>query len=362
MTHYGWLVSPFSAKTRGYLRYTGLPFTDVEPNVVRYMTTVRSAVGRPIMPTVRLADGRWLQDSSDIIDHVQASNDVPSVTPPGPSQRVASALVELLADEWLPMAAIHFRWNTPGNATFAIDDFARSGLPFLPRVVGRPIMRRASRHFRNYRSILGVSETTIPGIEDTITELIACLQQHLSHHPYLLGSRPCIGDFALMGPLWAHIWRDPDTRPLFDDAPLVTAWMERVHNGESATGDWVQSDEVPATLDPLFALIADDVLPWMRTVVDAIDAYCDDNPEVSRVPRSLGAADFHIRGRQGKRKIGTFTQYKLQRVTEHLSSESTTPWLSRFAAAVPKVRHPFTRTEDFQTVLVSCERPTERRP
>jgi glutathione S-transferase len=242
MKHYGWLVSPFSAKTRGYLRYSGLPFTDVEPNLVRYMTTIRTAVGRPIMPTVQLADGRWLQDSSDIIDHVERTQDVPSVIPPGPSQRVASALVELLADEWLPMAAIHFRWNTTENAVFAIDDFARSGLPFLPRAVGRPIMRRVSRRFQNYRSVL-------------------------------------------------------------------------------------------------------------RTVVDAIDTFCDAHPGAKRVPRSLGVADFEVRGRRGKRNIGTFTQYKIQRVTTELPNGLQTPWLDRFAARVPTVTHPFTRTADFKTIL-----------
>ena len=32
-THYGWLVSPYTAKTRAYLQYSQQPFVDVEPSV-----------------------------------------------------------------------------------------------------------------------------------------------------------------------------------------------------------------------------------------------------------------------------------------------------------------------------------------
>ena len=76
----------------------------------------------------------------------------------------------------------------------------------------------------SYLPRLGVSEQTIPGLEAVTTGLIAGLEAHLSAHDFLLGQRPCIGDFSLFGPLWAHLYRDPGTSSLFEAAPAVRAW------------------------------------------------------------------------------------------------------------------------------------------
>ena len=119
--HYGWLVSPYSAKTRSYLRYAGVAHTDTAPTAWTLYRKIQPAVGRIIMPTVQLADGTWLQDSSAIIDHFEAQPDTPTVIPQGPTQAVACALLEVFADEWLPMAALHYRWNTPENKAFALS-------------------------------------------------------------------------------------------------------------------------------------------------------------------------------------------------------------------------------------------------
>ena len=71
------------------------------------------------MPTVQLPDGTWLQDSSRILDHFGAQPGFPPLMPPGPTQRLASTLLEVFDDEWLPMAALHYRWSLPENHRFA---------------------------------------------------------------------------------------------------------------------------------------------------------------------------------------------------------------------------------------------------
>ena len=101
--HFGWLVSPYSAKTRVYFRFKGLPFEDIAPSVLRMYRTISPAVGRVVMPTVLQPDGTWLQDTSDIIDALEHKHPEPSITPEGPRQRVASLLMELHADEWMPI-------------------------------------------------------------------------------------------------------------------------------------------------------------------------------------------------------------------------------------------------------------------
>ena len=118
LEHYAWPVSHFSAKTRPYLRFKGIPHREVRPTVHGLGVTVRRAVGRSVMPTVRLPDGRWLQDTSDIIDELERRFPEPSITPPGHAQRVASLLLELFGDEWLVIVAMHYRWNLAENRRF----------------------------------------------------------------------------------------------------------------------------------------------------------------------------------------------------------------------------------------------------
>ena len=85
-----------------------------------------------------------------------------------------------------------------------------------------------------YREVLGVTEETIPGVERSLSELLDALDAQLETTPFLLGSRACVGDFALHGSLYAHVYRDPDLQ-WFDLRPHVVAWMHRLR--EPAVGE-----------------------------------------------------------------------------------------------------------------------------
>ena len=222
-THFGWVVSPYSAKTRSYLKYIKHDFEDREPSVFTLAGSIKKAVGRPIMPTVRLADGRWLQDSSAIIDHYEGTGTYPSVQPPGHLQRFAAALLEVFADEWLPMTALHYRWHVAQNEQFALNEFARSGLPFLPRFIGRRAIAGFAAKMKSYLPVLGVTDATVAGVEETARLTISVLNEQFAQTRFVLGDRPCTADFALYGPLWAHLYRDPGSRYYLMRRPMWCA-------------------------------------------------------------------------------------------------------------------------------------------
>ena len=314
--HYGWPVSPYSAKTRAYLKFKGADFDDVEPTAGKLIWSIRRAVGRPVMPTILMPDGGWLQDSSEIIDTFEDRLTGPKVTPETPRQRLASALLELHGDEWLPTVAMHTRWNTPENVEFAHLEFARCGFPHLPTRLSRRLIRPIAARMSGYLPILGVTAETVPGIDKFIADTVQILETHLAVHPYLLGSRPCIGDFAMYGPLWAHVYRDPGSRKHFANAPAVVAWFERLANPSGQPGSYLPDDEVPATLDPLFGTLFSEQMVFVGQLIDAIDVWCAENPDAKRVPRSLGPAPLTFGGRQGIRKLVTFSQWMAQRPYE----------------------------------------------
>jgi len=351
LQHFGWDVSPYSAKTRSYLRFKGIPHDDVHPTARQLYSTISKAVGRMIMPTVRMPDGTWLQDTSDIIDTLEAAHPEPSIVPRGPSQRLAALLLELHADEWLPTVIMHTRWNVPENAAFARREFAREGLPWLPRFLGEQVVAPMWKRMSGYRAILGIRPETVPGIEAFGRELIARLDAHFAIHPFVLGGRPCIGDFALFGPLWAHMWRDPGTRDWFAAAPHVEAWMERLQS-DRTEGDFLADDEVPATLDPIFATLFTEHWQFLTDLVGRIDAWCGENPGATRVPRSLGEHAFVIGGVSGTRKLITFTQWMLQRPLDAYAAfddeerARADAWLARVGgteALTLQIAHPFVR-------------------
>lgn len=366
-THYGWLVSPYTAKTRAYLQYSQQPFVDVEPSVWTLWRTIQPAVGRIIMPTVRLPDGTWLQDSSRILDHFGAQPGFPPLMPPGPTQRLASTLLEVFGDEWLPMAALHYRWSLPENHRFALDEFARSATPWLPRALGRSLVRSFADRMQSYLPVLGVDATTIPGVEETVRVTLDALEAQLGRTSFLFGSAPSLGDYSLFGPLWAHLYRDPASRFLFDDRPAVRRWMDALRTGRRTSNAFVDGDTVPEALDPLFACILTDQWAWIRTLVAAIDAWCAEHPEARRVPRALGSAPFTLRGRDSTRKLVTFVQWKAQRAVQahteaHGAAEA---WLDRVWArehgkaprpAFQTIQHPF-EMNGFKPVLAATTAP-----
>ena len=61
----------------------------------------------------------------------------------------------------------------------------------------------------SYLPVLGITEKTKPEIEQWAQELLLQLNTHFEQHPFLLGTKPCLGDFGLYGPLYALVWRDP---------------------------------------------------------------------------------------------------------------------------------------------------------
>ncbi len=356
--HFGWLVSPYSAKTRSYFAYKGIEFDDRVPGLLRLGWTIRRAVGRAIMPTVRLTDGTWLQDSSLILDHFEACSPKPSITPSGAVQRLASALIDLFADEWLPMAALHYRWSIPTNKRFALGEFANSALPYLPRPLALRLIRPTAAKMQSYLPLLGVTQETAPGVEETVRQTLRAADETLCQHRYLLGDRPCTADFSLFGPLWAHLYRDPGTTALFDDYPALVRWMQRLQSGSHPDiGAFLPDDRVPASLMPLFDCILRDQLPWIRTLVRAIDTYCEGHAGAARVPRSLGTAGFQIRGHRGERKLVTFVQWKAQRARQAYddSAGAADSWLTQVGSdtpqqAIPTIAHPL-KLVNFKAVL-----------
>ena len=77
---------------------------------------VREKTGAMQMPAMELPDGRWMTDTSPMIDWFEVQYPDHPVLPADPVQAFACRLIEDYADEWLWRPAMHYRWSYPASS------------------------------------------------------------------------------------------------------------------------------------------------------------------------------------------------------------------------------------------------------
>ncbi len=326
--HYGWECSPYSSKTRSYFRYKNIPFKDIHPNAIQIKWVMERRVGFTSMPTVIAPHGDVLQDSSEIIDTLEKIFTKRSVHPETPKQHLVSYIFELFADEWLPIISMCTRWRNPVNKAFAFEEFGHCALPFLPKIITRPLGKKIGAKMYSYLPVLGITDHSAPEIEKWTDELLQQLNIHFSQYPFLLGTKPCLGDFGLYGPLYALVWRDPGSRRLIEEQPYLYAWLQRLMQPQQLQGAFIEKDRIPKTLWPILIRIFKEQWPVLNQSAHAVAAWIKENPLATKFPRSLGKVQFQLGNTTEERTLTTFPVWMLQRLLDYYQSLNETNAMS----------------------------------
>lgn len=310
-------ASLFTGKARGYLRWKGVAFEEVLSTAEVYRDTIVPVVGWPVIPVLQTADGAAIQDTAEIIAYIEAHESGVPVVPAGAVQTLASLLLQLYGDEWLVIAAMHYRWHY--NAEWIYAEFGRTSAPGATPEEQLAIGRNVGQRFSSMVPALGIDETTIPGIEASYEAFLNDFSAHLAEHPFLFGTRPSLGDFALLGPLYAHLYRDPKSGELMRRiAPRVARWVTDCHEPAVIEGDYLAPDEIPRTLLPILQRQAIEQIPFLIDTAKLLAQWAQEHSPGTAVPRAIGMLPFTIGGRHGKRAALTFSLYRLQAVLDHL--------------------------------------------
>ena len=305
-------ISYFSAKVRPALRYKGLHFVELLPTPEAYRDVILKRTGLGFIPVVVTPEDETLQDTSDILDALELRHPEPPLEPRTPVQRVAARLIELYADEFLVLPAMHYRWGTPEGETKARGDFAAFS--------GNPEM---ANHFADRMSgslpFLGVCPESAAVIEAHTHALLDALSLHFADHPYALGDAPSLADCALMGPLYAHLYLDAvPGRLLRERAQPVCHWIERMnHPDPNARGAWLADDALAPTLMPLLRLVGQDAAPLVLDTVRTFETWADERPaDMVEPPRAVGMHESGFRGVHFNRYTSAYTLWMLQRTLD----------------------------------------------
>ena len=405
-----WELSYFSGKVRAYLRYKermgdlGEGFEDILATPELLFNLLTPATGSAAIPQMQTNDGSWVQDSSDIIDFIEARHDkvpvAPSVTD-APRQALVSYLVEMLADEWMVVPGFWERWHyslpdvepnhvnynamqwgsvfaagAPGNERLA------AGASMFEEMFGLSEARTNPRGTYAGLVHLGCTEATEQAWWASMENILSLLDTHFGAHDFLLGGLPSLGDFGLLGPLYAHVYRDATSGfMLRTQHPIVSEWVERTngHNvtartygqklyslgedgeliGRPATSDggqWLKDDHVPQSLDALAAVFFEEMWPMLTSTMEKTAAFIasDAHEPGGALPGKSFTADlpwfdhqtgdgalthdFEIGGIEARRMVTPYHVWMLQRLAgvldEATANEagraSVTAWLDQF--------------------------------
>jgi len=313
---YGTEFSLYTGKVRSYLRYKRIPFDAVLSSLKVYRNIIVPNTGVRFVPVVQTPDGRFLQDTSHIIDTLEATFAERPVMPASPSQRLASLLLELYGDEWLLIPAMHYRWNHD-NFPFIYEQFGGTLFPAYPKFLQRVLGKRIGARFAGFLPMLGITDNTQAAIEDWYeNDFLRALDRHFDAHDFLFGSVPTIGDFGLLGPLYAHLGRDPYPGALMRQAaPNVAAWVERMNRAQDCDGELLPNGEVPATLTPVFRRMFDEHWPVLVDTALRLGQWAAEN-EGPEVPRKIGEHDFKIGNVTETRAVLPYSVWMMQRVLD----------------------------------------------
>jgi glutathione S-transferase len=268
---FGAELSPYSVKVRSYFRYKGIPHQWVVRTVQNQAEFERHAT-LPLIPLVIAPDGTAMQDSTPIIERLEAQFPEPSIHPPDPAAAFVSALLEEYGDEWGNKPMFHYRWFYQADQESGAERIAASMNPEATGELLDGIRAAVKGRMIPRLEFVGSSAATKDQIEGSFLRQIAILERHLAGRAFLFGGRPAFGDFGLAAQLY-ECWSDPTPGAIIRArTPRVQAWIERMLAPQAA-GDWEPWQALEATLLPLLRdEVAGVFFPWSAANARALAA------------------------------------------------------------------------------------------
>lgn len=258
-------VSYFSGKLEAYLRWKEIPYERVEVGWRQMQRELLPRTGLMKVPSVETPAGEWLQDSTPIIDWMEARYAAGAVIPPDPEQAFHARLLEDYADEWLWRPALHYRWSYASDAHLLGHRIAREVMFDLPGPATLKAMLVRRRQRRTYVSGDGVTPETRAHVEGVYLGALDRLQRGLEHHRFVLGDRPSLADFGFFASMFRHFALDPTpSRIMRDRAPAVWAWVARLWNARHSQEHAPWPERVPDALDDWLRNLAETYLPYLH--------------------------------------------------------------------------------------------------
>ena len=325
--------SLYSGRARSYLIKNNIPFQEFSCGHESFKAEIVPAAKLATIPVLRTDDGTVIRDGAAIVEYFEAARGRPCL-PVTPKQQVISGLFDLIGAEGLLRPAMHYRWNFPEeNLSFLHYHFFHAQRAHPEREAKTQYMMDKMRYAA---MIFGVNDNSRDLVETLYMEFLLALDKHFEQYPYLLGWTPCIGDFGLLAPLFAHLGRDPKPLQIMQQQAVhVYRWVERMNRSNQdapehyeAGSGFLADDQVPETLLAVLRVVAEDLVPETIAAAESINHWLATNRVASgdRASRYLGQndgkANFKVRGQSFETGAQPYRFFQLQLVQDAYSALS----------------------------------------
>jgi glutathione S-transferase len=247
--------SGYSMKVLAAMRYKGVPHRWLDR--FSHNRLYQAHAGVQLIPLVFLPGGEAMQDSTPILELLEQRHPEPSIHPPDPALRFLSELLEEYGDEWGNKLMFHYRWGYPADQQRRSRSLAEgivSGRTagWVGKLAGPLLAPVLVRRMVPRMAFAGANDNNKPLLVESFAGLVDMLDNHLRSRSYLLGERPCFGDFGLWGQLH-QASTDPSCAAILEvRGPAVLAWIERMLNPVKL-GEFESLETLAPTLLPVFA-------------------------------------------------------------------------------------------------------------
>lgn len=299
---FGVELSPYSVKIRSYFRYKRLPHTWIVRNAAS-MADYQKFAKLPIIPLVVTPDDQALQDSTPIMEHVDARHPEPATLPEDPVCAFLSQLIEEFGDEWGNKWMFHLRWAREEDRLSAAGRLAVSMAPNDDESTRLAVREKVIERMTGRVHFVGSNAVTAPLIERSFRDGLVQLNAHLATRPYLFGGRPSWGDFGLWGQVY-NAWTDPTGAAWIESgSPHVLDWIHRMLNptDEGSFEGWASLEPtlLPFLRDQVGALFC----PWSVANAEAMATGAEEfSVELAGQPFTQGPQKYHAKSLKALRE------------------------------------------------------------
>lgn len=258
-------VSYFSGKIEAYLRYKGIPYNSIEClDDMTMLQRVGQKTGVQKVPAIEMPDGKWLSDTTPMIQWLDKKHSESSVYPEDPALRFIALLIEDYGDEWLWRPAMWWRWVPKASRVSLGRRISKAYSKHLAMPLGFYFARRQLNEWL-WRD--GVDKGNSDKVRDMLFRELELLEPLFEAQPYMLGSHPSAADFGYFASFFRHFGNDPISAEVMRrQGPNTYEWLARLWNAKHHKLPieklWVWPDA--PYWQPLLARISKDYLPYLH--------------------------------------------------------------------------------------------------
>jgi glutathione S-transferase len=325
--------SYYSGKLEACLRYKEIPHERIEINIDVMRRQILPATGFMKVPVMQCPDGRWLKDTTPMLQWLDRAHPQYPIYPDDPATRFVALLVEDYADEWLWRPAMYYRWRFADSHRLRRS---RLGHELAAGTLQSSWLMGWYFRWRQYLVFVrgdGVRADNEAQVQALYHRTLAQLGALLESRPFLLGSRPSVVDFGFFASMFRHFALDPyPAKIMVDTAPAVWAWVARLWNARGARdGRGALEDFSAAAWDSVFDSVAREYLPYLETNAAAYAQGArrfDFELSDARYPQ-MPVVRYRVACRgQLLKAFRALTPSDQQRVRRRLDASGIGPWLA----------------------------------